>query len=96
MAVALGTERSVNVVTIPWHGASAEKSAIGRAKISTDRVIEFIQLLMFVTVNVTVWIPVVVKVCEGFGNVDVLLVPEAGSPKFHCQIVMGPAPLVRL
>lgn len=47
-----------------------------------------------VTVSVTVKLcipdPVALKVCAGFICVDVLLVPEAGSPKFHAKVRPDP------
>ena len=86
-------DASVNTVAVPRQGVVEVKSATGSASMTTDWLVVFVQLLMLVTVNCTVWGPAVTKVCAGCCSVDVLFVPDAGSPKFHNQVVMAPPPL---
>ena len=46
-----------------------------------------------VTISLTVNTPPEVNMCTGFCRVDVLFVPEAGSPKFQLQAISGGPPL---
>jgi hypothetical protein len=77
------TEESVNIVGLPTHAVSALNLAVGVAFTLIDLLIESKQPVVFVTVNLTVKLPLPVKLCVGFLRVDVFAFPEFGSPKFH-------------
>src|SRR5512138_777737 len=93
MDVALGVERSVNCVGEPRHAVSAEKSATGLALMVTCLMIVSVHPLLLPTISVTSKMPAAVNMCCGFWAADVLLNPEAGSPKFQFQDVRFPPPL---
>jgi len=85
-------DRSVKVVMDPRHAVSAVKLAVGSGLTTTFLKMELSQLFALLEVRVTEYVPAVAKVCEGCWRVDVLLVPEEGSPKFHKYPVIAPPP----
>jgi hypothetical protein len=89
-----GIERSVNCVGVPRQAVSALNLAKGNRFIVTGFMIVSEQPEALETTSVTLYIPELINVWIGSGRVDVLNVPEPGSPKFQFQLVTGPPPLV--
>jgi hypothetical protein len=85
-------EASVKVVGRLKQAVSAEYCARGASLMVTAMVVESIHPVILVTIRFTLNVPPAEKACVGFCMVEVLLVPEAGSPKFQLQAMMAPPP----
>ena len=90
-------ERSVNETIWPTSGEEGEKvkSAVGGeppppVETTTECMTGELEPLAFEEVSVTEYVLAEANTCDGFCNVDVLLPPDAGSPKFQDQDVGAP------
>ena len=91
-----GVEASVKIAGLPIHKFSTEKAATGEeltVTVFTPFGILSTHPLAFVTINLTVKVPLVLKEWVGFCKVDVLFTPEEGSPKFQFHPVIADPPL---
>ena len=92
----VGVEASVNMAGLPRHMFSTEKEATGdglTVTVFTPFGILSTHPFAFVTINLTVKVPLALKEWVGFGRVEVLFTPVEGSPKVQLQPVIADPPL---
>jgi ABC-type Zn uptake system ZnuABC Zn-binding protein ZnuA len=73
----------VNAIAVFVQTVVAENAATGEGPTLITCVVVCEHPNVDVVTSVTVYVPDAENVCEGFNNVEVLLPPEAGSPKFQ-------------